>query len=391
MNPKCFKCCGEVNESNPSFQLTEDTNPDKVLHIHRKCFECSMCTQTLSLSNYITVNAGNLVCKFCFQKYFPTPQSVLIPAEQTPSTDRPQLNANVFAHTRDHLRDPLIETEVKSETKKERKEEPLTYFDLKPVPPTSLPMVANQASLYQQLVHQYGMSQPQMNVPFMMPQTQLQSPFMMSQQNGIGEYLMQQYQQQHQQADSYLSSNSPSSSMYSSPEQQQQRQHGVFPTSPDQRQTVVQTTNNNNGGTPYTMAQITYSVPMMFPQQCIDKKTVAPQSPESDPLSLQPQSGQTKKRRKSSKPSSRNRTTITEGQREILMNVYSRTSFPNNKERRELGIQTGLCARQVQVWFQNMRRKEKASSGAPRKDNRGRKPKALNLDLDSTNETAKSL
>ena len=182
---------------------------------------------------------------------------------------------------------------------------------------------------------------------------------------------MQQYQKQ--QFEAYLSSYTPTSSMYSSSGQQQQ--HGVLLVSSDQRQTVIQTSYNNSGA-PCPMAQV------LFPQQHFAKKSSTPQIPETDPLSLQVKKRVQKKKRKSLKPSPRSRTTITDEQRAILMKAYTRTSFPKNNERRELGLQTKLGPRQVQIWFQNMRSKEKKLSGAPKKDKRGGKPKVLNFDLD---------
>ena len=53
------------------------------------------------------------------------------------------------------------------------------------------------------------------------------------------------------------------------------------------------------------------------------------------------------------------RANITESQRCILAAMYSQKQFPSNKERRALGEKTGLNPRQVQVWFQNVRSKDK--------------------------------
>ena len=46
-------------------------------------------------------------------------------------------------------------------------------------------------------------------------------------------------------------------------------------------------------------------------------------------------------------------------QKLILHDMYRQTFFPSRRERINLGQKTGLTARQVQIWFQNMRRSDK--------------------------------
>ena len=58
----------------------------------------------------------------------------------------------------------------------------------------------------------------------------------------------------------------------------------------------------------------------------------------------------------------RQRATITPNQKYILEEAWSNTKFPNRQQRNNLGVRTGLDQRQVQIWFQNMRSKEKKDS-----------------------------
>ena len=53
------------------------------------------------------------------------------------------------------------------------------------------------------------------------------------------------------------------------------------------------------------------------------------------------------------------RITISQWQRDILTDMWNWKQFPSGEERRQLGESTGMHPRQVQIWFQNMRRKSK--------------------------------
>lgn len=67
---------------------------------------------------------------------------------------------------------------------------------------------------------------------------------------------------------------------------------------------------------------------------------------------MQDQSYQDNKKGKS-------RTSITPKQLEILQSTYDKDPRPSRLVRDELGSQTGLSAKVIQVWFQNRRSKEK--------------------------------
>ena len=45
--------------------------------------------------------------------------------------------------------------------------------------------------------------------------------------------------------------------------------------------------------------------------------------------------------------------------------MFEKKTFPNAKERRQLAELTGMSPRRVQIWFQNMRSKEKKLNGIP--------------------------
>ena len=77
----------------------------------------------------------------------------------------------------------------------------------------------------------------------------------------------------------------------------------------------------------------------------------------------------------------RPRVTITNSQRKFLEDMYAVKHFPNNKERRMLGMQTGMNPRQVQIWFQNVRRKDK-------KLGINKKPDSDILEMDASVEDA---
>ena len=58
----------------------------------------------------------------------------------------------------------------------------------------------------------------------------------------------------------------------------------------------------------------------------------------------------------------KNRITISQWQKDILTDMWNWKQFPSGEERRQLGESTGMHPRQVQIWFQNMRRKAKVDS-----------------------------
>ena len=61
----------------------------------------------------------------------------------------------------------------------------------------------------------------------------------------------------------------------------------------------------------------------------------------------------------------RSRITISEEHKNILLEMFEKKTFPNAKERRQLAELTGMSPRRVQIWFQNMRSKEKKMNGIP--------------------------
>jgi hypothetical protein len=62
----------------------------------------------------------------------------------------------------------------------------------------------------------------------------------------------------------------------------------------------------------------------------------------------------------------RARVSITDAQRQILEAMYAEKQFPSSAERCMLGKQTGLNPRQVQIWFQNVRSKDKKLKKIPK-------------------------
>ena len=61
----------------------------------------------------------------------------------------------------------------------------------------------------------------------------------------------------------------------------------------------------------------------------------------------------------------RSRITISEEHKNLLLEMFEKKTFPNAKERRQLAELTGMSPRRVQIWFQNMRSKEKKLNGIP--------------------------
>ena len=58
-------------------------------------------------------------------------------------------------------------------------------------------------------------------------------------------------------------------------------------------------------------------------------------------------------------PKKRKRRRITDEERKILEEVYKKTKYPNKLKYKNLSIETQLEIRKIQVWFQNKRSKEK--------------------------------
>ena len=77
----------------------------------------------------------------------------------------------------------------------------------------------------------------------------------------------------------------------------------------------------------------------------------------------------------------RPRVTINNYQRKFLEDMYAVKPFPNSKERHMLGMQTGMKPRQVQIWFQNVRRKDK-------KLGNNKKPDSDIIEMDASVEDA---
>jgi len=53
------------------------------------------------------------------------------------------------------------------------------------------------------------------------------------------------------------------------------------------------------------------------------------------------------------------RTTLTVSTRCYLQSMFNKTPFPTNEEREIMSKDTGLSYKQVTIWFQNMRRRER--------------------------------
>ena len=391
-NSRCCHC-GDFIESDEQLARAKSDFGDQIFNFHVKCFECDKCSLTLSQPNAIVPDKSSLL--LCLPDYMET----LTSAATCRGCGRKCFEGIYFESGEVYHNDADCKPPMHYSQTFYTALTPVPLHQIQDLPPTSSshsfasdgrrlteandlvfpqvlqggPQLAAQETTHQTLGYsQYNASSfptqlyPENNdLQLQQHQDQFQQQYSMPFQAQI------HYQQVARPGSNLLQQHQIHQYHHQRQQQQQQQQIKLFHNLEEQKvpRTTTFAANPIQGtGIDGRVSSIqrplfqSFQLPVPALISHGASSILSQPEPHQLPRQHQPHNLQRKrmKREASDSPSSpRHRSFITTAQKELLEEVWKRTRFPSTEEKISLGLRTALRPQQVQVWFQNMRSKEK--------------------------------
>ena len=336
--PRCVRCKGSIDGTSASYCVSQESDP---VHVHRKCFECMKCTTPLNLKTAIfPKNSGLILCQRDFKDY--------CSSKSSSSKNTKKKLASPGSKKAPHSTVAPVTISVPEPARSNSSE------DVKPIVVELRPV----AALVSTADHAPGETEQSIPLPAQVKSEPLSpTPKVAPSASGAKVNFPPSKQPAFPNTFHSIPPDTFSSSPSMPPLEPSFSLLPAFasetPTSvkPDE-QAKADSLNNN----------VLHTVTSCFrTPEMLQRVKVEPDASEEliDVEDLEEDESNRRTRRRKPTKTGKFRAFLTEKHKHVLEKLWEKTKFPGKEEREKLGQQLGLDQRQVQIWFQNMRSRER--------------------------------